>query len=40
MLFIEPYTESEKQNGCMGTEWWYIYWVFTLEWLTGSCGCP
>ena len=40
MKFIDYYTESEKQNGYMGTEWLSVYQLFTLmtDWLTGSCG--
>ena len=35
-------TESEKQNGCMGTEWLFGYWLFALAmaWLTRSSSCP
>ena len=42
MSFIEYCTESEKQNGGLGTEWLYVYWSFTLviTWLAGSCRCP
>ena len=42
MKFIEYCAESEKQNGCMGKEWLWKYWLLTLviTWLSGSCGCP
>ena len=33
-------TEGEKQNGCMSTEWLWVYRLFTLEVLNliGSCS--
>lgn len=37
MQFSEYCTESEKQNGCMGTEWLLVYQLFLvmMVWLTG-----
>ena len=37
--FIEYCTESEKQNGCLSTEWLF---TLVIMWLTGSCvsRCP
>ena len=34
-------TESEKQSGCLGPEWLWVYRVFTLviTWLPGSRSC-
>ena len=38
---MEHCTEREE-NGCLSTEWSYVYWFFTLviTWVTGSCGLP
>ena len=30
MQFIEHYMETEKQNGCMGTEWLLVYQLVNL----------
>ena len=40
MQFMEYCTESEKQNGCLGTESLSVYQLFTIVilGLTGGCG--
>lgn len=42
MLFIECCIESERQNGCMATEWLETYQLYTLmiAWLIGSLCSP
>ena len=38
---MEHCTER-AENGCLSTEWSYVYWFFTLviTWVTGSCSLP
>ena len=36
---VEYWSESENQDGCVGTEWLHMYHLFTLIlWLSGGCG--
>ena len=39
MYFVEYCSESENQDGCVGTERLYLYHLFTLIlWLSRGCG--